>query len=461
MLYTWLLCFVIGINAGHHSAVMYSYPFLQPFLFGLLTFLTISYFCLHSFSKTFILLSGITAGCWGALHAEEEWNADPGNQTRGGLQAQILGGDLGGAVHTGSLWVKLENGIVLKAKSNHFLASGQFTNVFTSSRNLLFTRSEVRMKDTLQPQQIPNFIQKMPISTKLKSWYACMLTGNLNLLSSSTTESMKQLGILHLFILSGWHLGFLILAIHCICKTPFIILHMTRRLRPHHTPLSVFYSDLLSIIVTAYSCIQIGMAPPIQRVLIVFTAHLLSKHLLGPRPTMVKFLEALMIQTILFPSTWHLESNLMSWCSVLWINLYFVVQKTYLQRLAKPIQYVIFQFGFCLLLALIYGHWNINSFWSCALFIPLIGLIYSSALGDMLSCLTLQKPIPLLQQSIYLMEEWVLRLAEYVKDFKWTSFSNNISISLRLLYFLIILLFLLNPSWFKSKRGYQSMEAEQ
>ncbi|MDD9950585.1 MAG: hypothetical protein OXT67_03375 [Zetaproteobacteria bacterium] len=58
-----------------------------------------------------------------------------------------------------------------------------------------------------QPSLLPSWIQNLKVHSTLQPWIGAMLTGNINLLPPQSFEKIAEVGVLHLFILSGWHLS--------------------------------------------------------------------------------------------------------------------------------------------------------------------------------------------------------------------------------------------------------------
>lgn len=216
-------------------------------------------------------------------------------------------------------------------------------------------------------------------------------------------------------------------------------------IKGRHTLHISYILELSGIIFTTWCCSQIGLAPPLQRAWICNLHSFLTKYLWGPRPYTRQLLEATAIQSLLFPSSFLLESNIMSWSAVIWIFYCSPRLRQASGAKTQIIHQLMFQLGFIGIFGLVYGLWNFHSLWSSLFFTPIVAMMYVSALTI---SMTSYLHIPLVEPMSQILEAGIATI-EYSHSLCSQAPSLIFRINgynpLRLCALLIFLIIMLNP----------------
>ncbi len=160
-------------------------------------------------------------------------------------------------------------------------------------------------------RQLRMQITKMPEG--IQPWCKALLLGDKSLLESSQVQSFKGLGMYHLLVISGLHIGFIAVVLMSLLKTPILILYSLKIINPIFIPYLVITIRVIGIIVIVLFCLVLGFPVSAQRAALIFTSANILKMIGSRSSRLCAIIFAGAAQILLFPEgIWGLGSAL-SW----------------------------------------------------------------------------------------------------------------------------------------------------
>lgn len=212
-----------------------------------------------------------------------------------------------------------------------------------------------------------------------RGWFEAVALGKKTLLDRGLVKLFRSTGLLHLLVISGFHVSlvagtaqfFIRLPFQCAYVVGFLRAEAWRRL---HVPLLIL-SSLFAVLFASY----VGFSGACQRALLFFLLRRWWPVFMGGRsPLSEKVIWTAGIQSILFPTGFLSTGNILSWGAFLLVlPLGFFAQKGFLTRLL-----ILFKAEIQLLfltLALL-GKVSAVSVWANLILAPLFSIVFFPAL---------------------------------------------------------------------------------
>lgn len=366
----WLGCFVIGAFLG---AVGDS----QQLLFGLFGALGLS-----TFQRDKRVILGSLALFWGAFHNP---NTNPPKKSllkieehdfsfqrdasivRSGMQRYLV---FGRAKDGSEGTVRCFNQEKLFFQTCLFVEKR--SQKFLSARSHPFTSVESSISNTLG-ERLDGF------GRFWRGWFEAVVLGKKDLLDRGLVQLFRDVGLIHLLVISGFHVSLVAGTAQFFIRLPFQLVYVAGFFGPEswrrlHIPLLIL-SSLFAILFSSY----VGFSGACQRALLFFLLRRWWPVFLGGEsPLSEKVLWTATFQSLLFPTGFLSTGNLLSWGAFLLVlPLGALAQKGIKERLLILFKTEI-QLTF-LTLALL-GKVTALSVWANLLLAPLFSVVFFPAL---------------------------------------------------------------------------------
>ena len=264
-----------------------------------------------------------------------------------------------GALGLSSNYAVIQRGKVLSLVKGTNLNPGMQGIVVSGN----FKQRHVNLSKTL-PQSnlhiwseyLKNFIlsktQTLPHS--IKCWMEALLLGKLGTISQEFIDALKFLGIYHIAIISGLHIGILCKILKQTLQIPINLLYAIRILTPTWQILITILTDILFLFFLVIYADSLCFTEPIQRAIILFGIGQIHSFFKGKTQQFSLTPYCLCFQTFIFPLGFISTSTIMSWTA------YFVAMlpENY-QRGSIYQQRVVKQLLFAMLTASILGEFSL------------------------------------------------------------------------------------------------------
>jgi hypothetical protein len=151
----------------------------------------------------------------------------------------------------------------------------------------------------------------------LSLWMQSLIFSKPYLLDRSIILAMKDTGIYHLMVISGFHVGLIFAFFKAFFRAPFFILYCTGLMRARLWP--IFYQICaLAVIPVGFVCLTaISLTPSSSRAFLLFATYEIVKLSLGNIGGVRLVAVTGVLQTVLFPSGLIDHASLLSWGSFL------------------------------------------------------------------------------------------------------------------------------------------------
>jgi ComEC/Rec2-related protein len=157
------------------------------------------------------------------------------------------------------------------------------------------------------------------VDPSIRHWLQAIILGDTGEMTVDERDQFKRTGLLHILIVSGFHVSVFALLFQLFLQAPFRVLYALRLLTPKYWMLLRPMLTLASIFLLTFYVIVLGFSPPSQRAYILFTVSNLSLLFFGALPGTRRMLLACAVQTLAFPAGFVSTSTFLSWVAYLFV----------------------------------------------------------------------------------------------------------------------------------------------
>ncbi len=148
-------------------------------------------------------------------------------------------------------------------------------------------------------------------------WLEAVFLGRLGALSPQLSLTFKRLGLLHLLVISGFHITFLSTLLRYVWLLPLVLAYSLRLITPRVLLRGKILGELfLGVGLLLFICL-IGQPASAQRAFLIFLAAQLLVLLLGKQQAAQQIALVFFCQSLIFPLGLICESAAMSWVAYL------------------------------------------------------------------------------------------------------------------------------------------------
>jgi hypothetical protein len=160
------------------------------------------------------------------------------------------------------------------------------------------------------------------LASDVSLWLRAFLLGEQVQMAPGILESFRDLGLLHLLVLSGSHLSVVACLIRLCLQLPWHVPYVFGRLSPIVWAQVFLASRLATSLVLFVYCAAAGFSQSLQRALLCFVSNMVPSFFGIPLGAQSRILLAIIFQATIFPTNFLSLSMLMSWCGVLLLTAF-------------------------------------------------------------------------------------------------------------------------------------------
>lgn len=164
-------------------------------------------------------------------------------------------------------------------------------------------------------------------------WLSGFLLGRKSDLDQNLVNAFRNIGLLHLLVLSGGHLSAIAALSLFLIRFGVLVPYIFRRVSCHHWLVFWLISGLAAVALLFLYCMVVGFSPSVQRAYLTFFVSSVMPMLGLAHSVKTRVLVTFLMQAILFPVEILSLSLILSWCGTLLLMAFF--ESLYLKSIAS------------------------------------------------------------------------------------------------------------------------------
>lgn len=206
----------------------------------------------------------------------------------------------------------------------------------------------------------------------LHPWLQAILLGDLTLMEQDDLEQFRRTGLLHILVVSGFHVSVFSWIIQLIVLLPFRLLYSLRLFSAGTWRIVRPSLTILSVILAGFYVTLLGYSSPSQRAYLLFFVANLTLIFVGQLHLTQKIMFAIVLQTFVFPIGFVSSSTMLSWLAYIFV----IAQPRGLKWSKIPIFIVDLQLRISALTLGLFGNISVIGILANIVLVPFFPVIY-------------------------------------------------------------------------------------
>jgi competence protein ComEC len=156
-----------------------------------------------------------------------------------------------------------------------------------------------------------------------RDWMSAFIFGDQRQLPKSLIRDFRDIGLLHVLVLSGGHLSWIMLMIHLTLRAPFQLAYIFRSIRMDLWVRVWIFSKFFALICLSLFCFLVGFTQSIQRAYLSVCVLFFCEATGFPVKRSSQILSVLAVQAVIFPANFLSLSMLLSWSGTLILRAFY------------------------------------------------------------------------------------------------------------------------------------------